>query len=153
MRFNQLWVFYCLSSSPKLHGDTSCCSIWAPWKNQQILAQNSQVILHHVHPQVRRWISHQLQGNQLGGQLIHPAVDLVWAAWKTNKSFFKIPSLWWHHNADSYGVQYKREEGVRGPVLQECLWAKIASDAPTTLPWWSRSAGYSRRFLAAIAPE
>ena len=91
--------------SPMLHGDTSCRSIWAPWKNQQILAQNSHVILHRVHPQVRSWISHRLQGNQLGGQLmLHPAVDLAWAAWKTNKSFFKIPSLWWHHNADSYGA-------------------------------------------------
>ena len=32
------------------------------------------MILLHVHPQVEVEVSHRLQGNQLGGQLQHPAV-------------------------------------------------------------------------------
>ena len=93
--------------------------------------QKSHVTLHVVHPQVGLIFTLVARFNQPGGQLLHPVLE---RRGKPTNPFQKFPP-------SDLTPQCRQLAGsARGcqrvSVLQECF-AKIASDAPTTLPWWS----------------
>ena len=107
----------------------------------------------HVNHQVMRQIRYRFTlvtiwgVNCYRGYNILPA-DLISVEKPTNPIFpspnvgnttpIPIHSVCHQHNTTTVTGLCARRHRAPDPVLQECLWgSKIATDAPTTLRWWS----------------